>query len=528
MLPTKFKYNKCIVKLDNCLFKNSINTTQSIFKQPISDFQIFLPNQLGLPSKYAIVGRYKTEFLNGLAMKYLPFPPLSRQYPLMSELKRYDIIEYLNFKESSGLEKTYLSARYESFAYKGELEMANDVNSVKNYICGSNNYNTNHEDVEEQELLQIMDMFNLKHLKNKWINSLSNGQLRRARIAKSVLNKPKLLIIDDPFLGLDPKQTQLVSNSLNQISKSFNMAIVLGLRFQDDVPEWLDYMAEIEDEGLIRNGKKDEVIKLITNDKDDIATSKNYEMTPITNDDLKDPYIEFDNASVVYKGLPILEQFSWKIPKGSNWRILGENGTGKTTIISLITADHPQSWRSVLKINNQLRKTGCGVTFFDVNNEIGMSSPELHALVPVTKTMKAIINNGLVRNIGNSNFHFNDFTVSPHEKISSILEIPEIREVLQQHGEAEFGKLSVTNQKLTLFLRAIIKDPKLIILDEAFSCMDDVKLMQICHEILNTYFHDSTILAIGHIDWELPDYKYVIQLTGDHKRSYNLYKLQNN
>ena len=91
--------------------------------------------------------------------------------------------------------------------------------------------------------------------------------------------------------------------------------------------------------------------------------------------------------------------------KGSKWRILGDNGTGKTTLLSIITADHPQSWKSVIKVNGILRKTGSGVTFFDINNKIGISSPELHALVPQhNKTMKDIIYNGLVKNVGNSNF----------------------------------------------------------------------------------------------------------------------------
>ena len=70
----------------------------------------------------------------------------------------------------------------------------------------------------------------------------------------------------------------------------------------------------------------------------------------------------------------------------------------KTTLLSIITADHPQSWKSVIKVNGILRKTGSGVTFFDINNKIGISSPELHALVPQhNKTMKDIIYNGLVK-----------------------------------------------------------------------------------------------------------------------------------
>lgn len=494
------------------------------------------------------MGSKKTEFLSAIAMKYLPHPPLSRQYPVIKDTGNYDSIEYLNFKESSGLDKVYLSARYESLSYKGTLEMSDDVNSVANYITGNNNYNANHK-TNPADSEKIIELFNLGHLKHKWINSLSNGQLRRARIAKAVLHYPQLLIIDDPFLGLDPKQTQLVSDSLCKVTEMFDMAVVLGLRYQDTVPEWITHITEINNEGIELDGPKNEIhIR-----RDDVPQDKNYQLQEILNEsEYKDMHkhndhktndhktnshktnshntnnlyhIEFNNASVIYKQLPILKDFSWKIPKGSNWRILGENGTGKTTILSLITADHPQSWRSVIKINGTLRKTGNGVTFFDVNNRIGISSPELHSLVPPNKTMNEIITNGLVKDIGNSNFNFVvDF--QPPQKLREILAIPEIRNMINEYGDTKFNELTITLQKLTLFLRAIIKDPELIILDEAFSCMDDVRLMHICHKILDTYFKEATVLTIGHIEWELPDYDYVIKLVGDEQRSYKLFKCE--
>ena len=77
--------------------------------------------------------------------------------------------------------------------------MLDDVNSVYNYVTGLNNYNTQHTSISQEFVNELLDYFKLQHLKHKWINSLSNGQLRRARIAKSLINKPKLLIIDDPF-----------------------------------------------------------------------------------------------------------------------------------------------------------------------------------------------------------------------------------------------------------------------------------------------------------------------------------------
>lgn len=524
---------RCLVLFENCLLHDGLTKGNPIFKQPIKDFKVYEWNNNQLPCKIGILGSKKTEFLNALAMKYIPSPPLSRKYPLMAETNNYDQIEYLNFQESSGLDKVHLSARYESYSYKGTLEMSDDVNSVKNYITGNNNYNKNSDPSNQTNpdtVDRIIEDFNLSHLTNKWINTLSNGQLRRARIAKSMLRNPKLLIIDDPFLGLDPIQTDLVSKSLEKISNSSNISIVLGLRFQDKIPDWITHIGKIGPEGIDHLGPKSDVIPYISQELDqkDIPQNRQLTLQEISNNDIESPdqipFIEFKNASVIYKQLPVLTDFNWKIPKGSNWRILGENGTGKTTILSLITADHPQSWRSVLSFKGKLRKTGSGMTFFDVNNQIGMSSPELHSLTANNKTMNQIIKNGLVKDIGNSNFQFSGEKLEfPNDKIKQVMN--SFTPQLQQYGDWEFTTLPITMQKLTLFLRAIAKDPELIILDEAFSCMDDIELMRQCHKILEDHFEDATILTIGHIEWELPLYDFVLHLLGNEDRLYKIYKV---
>lgn len=544
MIPTVRLFNsqvdQCLLRIKDGFFKNSgkktLDLKDYVFRKPIENFEIYRLNNENKPSLWSITGPAKSQFLGVVSGKYIPYPPLSRTYPFMLDSYKYDQIQFLNFKEASGLDKVHLSARYESYSYKGSLEMSDDVNSVRNYITGANNYNSNTTSgVKEEFVNQLLDLFNLNHLSNKWINSLSNGQLRRARLAKALINKPSLFIIDDPFLGLDPQATKLVSNSLHRVSQDLNTSVVLGLRIQDDIPEWLTHVGYVTTEdGLKMSGAKEDMFPLLEQELKS-ATSihhqheiklKNKKSTPISNETLcasgETPHIEFRNASVVYKGLPIFTNFDWKIPRGSKWRILGDNGTGKTTLLSLITADHPQSWRSVLSIDGVLRKTGNGVSFFDVNDKIGISSPELHALVPSNKTMMQVIMNGLVPNVANSNFTF----IAPKELLTPHARtlLGKFDDVLAAHANDNFSELSVTNQKLALFLRAVIKNPEILILDEAFSCMDEEQIMIRCHDIVENDLKNTTVLAIAHIDWEIPNCDYVLKLHGDELRSYGIRK----
>lgn len=522
----------CLIEIKNALFriqKPNRGKYDYIFPNRIERFEIFRPNKGG--AFWGILGPQKSAFLNIIASRFIADPPASRKYPSIDDLLRSDQIGYLNFRESSSLDRVHMSARYESYSYIGKLEMSDDCNSVRNYVTGANNYNQLMKVTDEAFIQKIMALFDLNSLESKWISSLSNGQMRRARIAKALMNKPRLLLIDDPFLGLDPTSTISVSNSLKDVAQELNTSIALGLRIQDDVPGWISHLAYVSDAGLEISGERDKVEKEIMDVLGaTIAKHKEHELQHQKDKlekkkiiETEDPIIEFNNASVIYRGQIILQNFNWKVERGSKWRILGNNGTGKTTILSLLTADHPQSWRSVITVNGIIRKPGSGVTYFDINDKIGMSSPELHAVVPPSMLMKDVILNGLVPGIGNSNFSFKlkSPQIDPYaEKI-----LKHFDSELSSNRSKRFHELTVSLQKLTLFLRAVLKKPEILILDEAFSCMDDEELVIKCHKFIKDELKATTIFTIGHIDWEVPETDYTIKLLGDANRSYEFYAM---
>ncbi|CAK9436746.1 uncharacterized protein LODBEIA_P12680 [Lodderomyces beijingensis] len=536
------RLKRCLLSIKNANFKTSPSKqVPFVFQTAVDNFQI--TTQAGTDaernsfSSWIITGPLKSTMLKVIAGKYISVPPLARSYPGINDPATQ--LQFLDFKEQSGLESVHMSARYESYSFKGALEMSDDVNSVFNYITGLNNYNSQHKTLDRAYIEQLLNLLNVTHLQHKWINSLSNGQIRRARIAKSLVHKPSLLVIDDPFLGLDPSNTVKVNDALAKIHENLDTSIVLGLRTQDERPNWVQGLGYADESGLSCSGNN----TIETNagqsmqwqEPKSFPTTKQAEPNLVLSsasefDNVDEPHIEFNNARVAYKGLTIIDNFNWLIPRASKWRIMGDNGTGKTTILSLITADHPQSWRSVLKINGLLRQTGKGITFFDVNNQIGISSPELHALVPQHKmTMMDVIQNGLIGDIGNSNFlyNFNPEKVG-HEAMQRFDSVTNhFRDRIGANGDVKFADLTMTDQKLALFLRAIVKNPDILILDEAFSCMEDEDTMVKCHELLNSdpILKKTTVLAIGHLGWELPKYDYMIKLLGDEDRNYEIYKV---
>lgn len=523
------KIKKSLLSIKDALFYKDppIRTKKSfLFSSPIKDFTINAYDKT--PIFWGVAGPRKSDFLKIVASRYFSDPPLGRSYPYLSKGGVVKNIQFIDFRENSGLDKCHMAARYESFSFKGKLEMSDDVNSVKNFISGANNYNKNNSTQEEGLVEKLLTQFDLKHLENKWINTLSNGQMRRARIAKAVHTKPQLLVIDDPFLGLDPKATHLVSDSLKRVALDLDISLVAGLRTLDEAPNWISKLAIVDDTGLtytdeMFSANNDIYKKGFKELRRTSSSSTSYELIQIPHPKCETAFIEFKNACVVYKNLPVFLDFNWRVKKGSSWRIIGENGSGKTTLLSLITAEHPQSWRSVLSINGVVRKPGSGVNYFDINNRIGISSPELHAVVPFRMNMYHVILNGLIPDIGNSNFRmfYKNSVLPPYAQ--SILGHFDLE--LKHNNEVPFNELSVSLQKLTLFLRAIIKQPEILILDEAFSGMNE-DLVAKCHFFIEQNLKDTTILTVGHLDWEVPPHDYVLKLEGDSDRSFNFFTLK--
>lgn len=477
------------MSITNAYFKLlTLKNAKPVFKNSI-DFTV----KKG--QNWLVLGPAKTSFLSVLSGKYIANPPLSRVISNRTT--------FLSFNDNLGISKEHLSARYESFSSADSIN-----NSVADFIWGTYNYNLNQSSLDVNYVQSLIKLFRLDSLLNNWVNTLSNGQTRRLKLVKSLVQKPELLVIDDPFLGLDVDSTKLIWKVLSQLSKDHDITLVLGLRANDinDDPNFEKDVAFVDSNGL----------SIIPRSSIEVKHERTLEFKEISEELTGEPHIEFSNACIKYGDKVVIENFNWSIPKGSTWRILGNNGTGKTTLLSIITCDHPQSWKSIISINGKLRKAGSGQTFFKINNEIGISSPELHTLVPPEKTMKEVILNGLIPNIGNSNFSLS-YRTDPPEFALKILQ--EFDDVLSIHSNTNFKELPVTLQKLALFLRAVIKNPEIVILDEAFSCFDDEKLLRRCHDVLPRYLANSTKLIIGHIDWELPQYDFAMKLNEDKSRS---------
>ena len=197
------------------------------------------------------------------------------------------------------------------------------------------------------------------------------------------------------------------------------------------------------------------------------------------------------NVNISYWGKPLLRNVNWTVREGDHWLLLGPNGSGKTTLLSLLTGDNPKSFSQEITLFG--RRRGTGETIFDIQAKIGHVSPELHYHFPAHRTAKDAILSCF------------EGTFAPPEKLSE-REVKQYDDLVKFFdgvlpekllGE-RFRELSTSHQRLVLSLRAFVKRPPLLILDEPFQGMDEAAIKRIREYLENEINDKQAVVMVTH------------------------------
>ena len=210
----------------------------------------------------------------------------------------------------------------------------------------------------EDWLKIIVKKMKLEGLLYQKITSLSNGETRKSLIAIALLKKPDILLLDNPFTGLDIKSREDLKVLLSELK---GIVIVL-VASPNDIPKNFKKCIFLENKSIGFIGKKNEYIpKVSYNWNIDNALLK--EITAISSLQFK-PFESFENAISITNGYVkygnkfVLEGINWKVKKGEKWALMGPNGSGKSSLLSIIIGDNPQCYQNELYLFDKRRGSG--------------------------------------------------------------------------------------------------------------------------------------------------------------------------
>ncbi len=115
---------------------------------------------------------------------------------------------------------------------------------------------------EKQRLMveKLLTEFNLQHLRNINANSLSGGEVRRLQIARTLINNPKIILLDEPMAALDPIIVQDIQKFILKL-QSYGCGIIITDHQVQNLFEIVDRAYVIGEQTIIASGRPKDILK---------------------------------------------------------------------------------------------------------------------------------------------------------------------------------------------------------------------------------------------------------------------------
>lgn len=352
---------------------------------------------------WAVIGRSgaeQTAFLETILGKTLitkgeVLRPFAEEYQIeMSSLGMVnsfrDLIATVSqqyiFRNKSNIQNFYYQQRFNSME-------SEDTATVLEYLRNIQNDKPGRWTI--QKVLQLMRLDTLQH---KSLIKLSNGETRRLAIGAALMKNPKIILMDQPLTGLDVQTRESFDNILKQIIDS-GIHLLMTTN-SHEIPKSVSHVAVLGEKKIAKActradfDVRDAVIQGIAGIEQDSLTKLLLKNDPIHSS----PVIDLKNVTVKYGEKVVLDRVNWTVLPGEKWVLKGENGKGKSTLISLIIGENPQAYANDIWLFG--RKRGTGESIWEIKQNIGFVAPELSRFFPVNQTCLKVVLSGLFDTMG--------------------------------------------------------------------------------------------------------------------------------
>ncbi|NRA83589.1 MAG: molybdate ABC transporter ATP-binding protein ModF [Gammaproteobacteria bacterium] len=338
----------------------------------------------------------------------------------------------------------------------------------------------------------IVELLQIATLLDKPFKVLSTGETRKVLLAQALIKQPQLLILDQPYAGLDITSQHHLTSVLEQVIANGTSVILVDF-YHSGLPSNIDQITLLKDGKVAISGTRHQVLA----SQQWRSANTNHVTLPHHLPDCYDyqnladdqPFISINDVSIAYQDNRVFSHLNWSFEPGQHWRLSGPNGCGKSTLLGLINGDNTKAYGKDITLFGV--KRGSGETVWDIKRHFGLVSAQLHRDYRASCSVLAVVLSGFFDSIG--------LYESPSEQ--QIIIAKQWLKLLAIEGvdDQPFSGLSYGEQRLVLIARAIVKLPLILILDEPCLGLDNHNRAQVLALIDYITRHSNThILFVSH------------------------------
>jgi ABC-type microcin C transport system duplicated ATPase subunit YejF len=367
-------------------------------------------------------------------------------------------------------------------------------------------------DKEAKNLLNLVEIDDVERRFYSYPHELSGGQRQRVMIAMALVNKPQLLIADEPTTALDVTIQAQILDLMSKLKNELGMSILFITHDLGLVKEFSDQVCVMKDGAIVEQGQTEKVFSI----PEHSYTKKLLDAEPQPKESIEiehKPIIKVDNLNVFYN-IPstnifkkntfhAVKDISFEIFENTTIGLVGESGSGKSTlgkaIANLISYEGDISFRGKnfnLNSNQEKKilKKSIQIVFQD---PYGSLSPRM--------TIGEIVGEGL-------SVHFKLSKNEKEQRIDKVLSDVGIETAAKNKYPHEFS--GGQRQRIAI-ARSLIMNPAFMILDEPTSALDrsiQIQVINLLKDIQKEY--GLTYLFISHdlkVIRSMSDYIFVMK-----------------
>lgn len=422
----------------------------------------------------------KGEIVRPFAQEYTEAKTRSGEINSFRDLIAY-VSQRYEIRNKSNQQNFYFQQRFNSSESEETATVREYLSEVKPKVSGS------------WTLEIVSELLRLDHLLDKSLLLLSNGETRRLALALGLMRQPIIYLMDQPMTGLDVKSRAEFGEILKVIIA--NGVHVLLTTSANEIPEGITHVAKLDSTGIAESWCVEDFRLTVKHEQ---KLAYDWELLgsllpKISNENTE--IIRLQDLTIKYGEKRILKSLNWEVRSGERWLLKGTNGAGKSTLISLLIGENPQAYSQNLWLFG--RKRGTGESIWDVKRPTGFVAPELSRFFPTNQTCRKVILSGLFDTMG----LFKKVSAEQEVLAESWMKLFYLEPV----ANLPINRLSLENQRWALLARALIKQPNLLILDEASQGMDEFQrrlfkdtVQQICER------STITLIYVSHYAEDVP------------------------
>ena len=330
--------------------------------------------------------------------------------------------------------------------------------------------------------------------------AVSTGEMSRVLIARQLIRQPRMLVMDEPFEGLDPNGRQALVNMLGRLADSGLPMLLITHRPEELFPA-ITHVLTIDDGQMVAAGPIDRQprrFKAAVNVDDKSSHGQWLGRDPFAwrhgRIFSSVPLVEMRAVTVHYGQTTVLENFSWTMKEGENWAVNGANGAGKSTILKLITGDCLQVYANRIRLFGKDR--GPAQTLGEVREHLGVVSHDLAASYQKRMTALDVVCSGFFDSVGLYR-HCNAEQIDTARRCMDRMDIAGL-------APTPFNQLSQGQRQMILIARAMVKSPRLLILDEPCAGLDPENRVTVLGLVEQIGCRQTRLIFVSHHEHEIP------------------------